>query len=88
MKLLEDRVSGSGPAKGLGVRVVVGDELIDALHELLDAVNEPRRIALSVISAKNRSTFAIGGAPDLPPLGSSPGLKIELGNPWCISPVN
>ena len=37
MKLFEDRVSGSGPAKGLGVRVVVVDELIDALHELLDA---------------------------------------------------
>jgi hypothetical protein len=38
MKLLEDRVSGSGPAKGLGVRVVVGDELIDALQPRAQAV--------------------------------------------------
>jgi hypothetical protein len=36
----------------------------------------------------DRQTFAIGGAPDLPPLGSSPGSKIELGNPWCIAPVD
>src|SRR5882757_3257220 len=37
MQLLQDRVSSSSPAKRLGVGVVVGDELIDALDELLDA---------------------------------------------------
>src|SRR5258706_8906732 len=37
MKLLKDGVGGGGPAKRLGVRVVVADELFDALDELLDA---------------------------------------------------
>ena len=37
MELLKNRVGSGGPAKRLGVGVVVRDELIDALHELLDA---------------------------------------------------
>ena len=37
MQLLEDRVSGGSPSERLRVGVVVGDEPIDALHELLDA---------------------------------------------------
>jgi len=37
MQLLQDRISGGGPAKWLGVGVVMLDELIEALRELLDA---------------------------------------------------
>lgn len=37
MKLFEDRVGGGGPLEGLAIGVVRGDEVIDALHELLDA---------------------------------------------------
>ena len=37
MQLLEDRVSGGCPLERLAVGVVGGDELVDALHELLDA---------------------------------------------------
>ena len=37
MQLFEDGVSCSGPLEGLAVGVVGGDEMIDALHELLDA---------------------------------------------------
>src|SRR5687767_7360798 len=37
MQLLEDRVGGGGPAKWLGVVVVVRDELVDALDKLLHA---------------------------------------------------
>ena len=37
MQLLKDRVGGGRPLERLRVGVVVGDELIDALHELLDA---------------------------------------------------
>ena len=36
MQLLEDRIGSCCPTKRLGVGVVVGDEVIDALHELLD----------------------------------------------------
>jgi hypothetical protein len=39
MKLLQDRVGTGGPAKRLGVRVVVADKLVDALDELLTLVN-------------------------------------------------
>ncbi len=37
MELLQNGIGRGGPAKRLGLGVVVGDELIDALHELLDA---------------------------------------------------
>jgi hypothetical protein len=37
MQLLEDRLGGRSPTERLRVGVVAGDELIDALHELLDA---------------------------------------------------
>jgi hypothetical protein len=34
MQLVEDRVGGGGPLERLRLDVVVGDELVDALHEL------------------------------------------------------
>ena len=37
MQLLKNRIGSRGPLKRLAVGVVVGDELIDALHELFDA---------------------------------------------------
>lgn len=37
MQLLEDRIGSSRPLEGLAVRVVGGDELINALYKLLDA---------------------------------------------------
>lgn len=37
MQLLKDRICGGGPSERLAVGVVVFDELIDALHKLLDA---------------------------------------------------
>ncbi len=37
MQLYEDGVSSSGPLERLAVRVVCGNEVVDALHELLDA---------------------------------------------------
>ena len=37
--------------------VVLGNEVIDFLHKIFDALNDPRRIAFSVISAKKRSTM-------------------------------
>lgn len=37
MKFLEDGVGRGGPAKRLGVDVVLRDEVVDALHELFDA---------------------------------------------------
>ncbi len=37
MQLFEDRICGGGPLERLAVRVVGGDEVIDALDELLDA---------------------------------------------------
>lgn len=37
MQLLQHRIDGGGPAKRLGVGVVVRDELVDPLDELLDA---------------------------------------------------
>ena len=37
MQLLKDRIGRSGPAEWAVVRVVVRDELVDALDELLDA---------------------------------------------------
>ena len=37
MQLLNNRIGCCGPLKRLAVGVVVGDELIDALNELLDA---------------------------------------------------
>jgi hypothetical protein len=57
MQLLKDRIGRGGPAKGLAVAVVVRDEVIDALHELPDAGERTRRMALSVISEKKRSTW-------------------------------
>ena len=35
MHLLDDRIGGRGPLEGLAVRVVGGDQVFDALHELL-----------------------------------------------------
>ena len=58
MQLFEDGVGRGGPAKWLGLRVVVRDELIDALHELPDAgeraatdglVRDQRKEALDLI---------------------------------------
>ena len=37
MQFFEDRVGRGGPLERLAVGVVVGDEVIDALHELFDA---------------------------------------------------
>ncbi len=37
MQLFEDRVGCGRPFEGLAVRVVGGDEVVDSLHELLDA---------------------------------------------------
>jgi len=37
MQLHKDRIGGGGPLEGLTVRVVRRDEVVDALHELLDA---------------------------------------------------
>lgn len=37
MQLFEDRICGGGPLERLAVRVVGGDEVIDALDKLLDA---------------------------------------------------
>ena len=37
MELLKNRICGGGPSERLAVCIVVRDELIDALHELLDA---------------------------------------------------
>ena len=37
MQLHQDGVGGSGPTERLGVVVVCGHEMIDALHELFDA---------------------------------------------------
>ena len=37
MQLLQDRVCGGSPPEGFAVCIVVGDELINALHELADA---------------------------------------------------
>ena len=37
MQFFEDRICGGRPLERLAVRVVGGDELIDALDELLDA---------------------------------------------------
>ena len=37
MQLFEDRIGSSGPREGLGVHVVGRYEVVDALHELLDA---------------------------------------------------
>src|SRR5437764_12412250 len=37
IQLLDDRFGGGSPLEGLAVGVVMSDELIDALHELLDA---------------------------------------------------
>ena len=37
MELFEDRISGGRPLEWLAVCVVGGDEVIDALYELLDA---------------------------------------------------
>ena len=37
MQLLKNRICGGRPFERLAVGVVVSDELIDALHELLDA---------------------------------------------------
>lgn len=56
MLLFQNGICGGGPSERLAVGIVLSDELIDAMHELLELVNEPRRIALSVIKAKKRST--------------------------------
>ena len=37
MQLFEDRVGRGRPLEWTAVRVVGGDEVVDALHELLDA---------------------------------------------------
>jgi hypothetical protein len=37
MQLLDDQVGSGGPLEQLAIRVVGGDEVIDTLHELLDA---------------------------------------------------
>jgi hypothetical protein len=37
MQLLKNGIRGGGPLEGLAVRVVRRDEMIDALHQLLDA---------------------------------------------------
>lgn len=37
MQLFEDGVCGCGPLERLAGRVVCGDEMINALHELFDA---------------------------------------------------
>ena len=37
MQLLKNRIGGGSPSKRLALGVVVRDELVDALHELLDA---------------------------------------------------
>ena len=55
MQLLDDRVGRSGPAKRLRVRVVVGDELIDALNELLDAGE--RTAADCLVSDQREESF-------------------------------
>lgn len=39
MQLLEDGIGGGRPLEWLAVRVVRGDEVVDALHELFDAGN-------------------------------------------------
>ena len=36
-QLLKDAVGGGDPGEGLGLRVVVGDELLDLLNQLLGA---------------------------------------------------
>jgi hypothetical protein len=58
MQFFKDGIGGGGPLEGLAVGVARGDEVVDALHEFfLTLVKDPRRMALSVISAKNRSTW-------------------------------
>ena len=42
MQLLKNRICGGRPFERLAVGVVVSDELIDALHELLDAGDAAR----------------------------------------------
>ena len=37
MQLFKDRIGGGSPFEGLAVRVVRGDEMVDALYKLLDA---------------------------------------------------
>ena len=42
MQFFEDRVGRGSPSEGLAGGVVMGDELVDALHELLDAGERAR----------------------------------------------
>ena len=43
MQLLKNGICGGGPFERLAVGIVVSDELIDAPHELLDAVERAAR---------------------------------------------
>ncbi len=61
MQLFDDRIGRSGPLERLAIRVVGGDEVIDALHELLDAgertaadrlVGDQREEALNLIEPR------------------------------------
>ena len=61
MQLFKDRIGGGSPCEGLAVCVVRGDEVVDALHKLLDAgkrappnrlVGDQREEALNLVQPR------------------------------------
>jgi hypothetical protein len=48
---------GGGPYGGAIVVVVTADEMIDFAHQFLGALGSARRMVLSVMSPKTRSTW-------------------------------
>ena len=65
MELLEDRICGGGPLERLAVRVVRRDEVVNALHKLLDAGE--RAAADDLVGDQRKEAFdlvepgAVGG---------------------------
>src|SRR5450755_2189190 len=62
MQFREDRIGDGGPLERLRMGVVVGDELIDALHELLDA---RERAAPNSLPGPSRPRSAVSEAQEL-----------------------
>src|ERR1700756_5508337 len=87
MQLLKNRICGGRPFEGLAVGIVMSDELIDALHELLDAgersasdrlVSDQRKEALALIEpgAVGRDEVHV---PAWPPGQPSLDLRMSVG---------
>ena len=82
MQFFEDGVGRGGPAKGLAVRVVGGDETIDALNQLFDAGE--RTAADSLVGDQGKEAFdliqprAVGGDKVHVPAGPSGQPSLDL----------